>query len=153
MVLALNALEPVYNANIAHVTNGGAITDGNFSVAGDIANGIPNTDGYSWIQAILAYARAAAGTADLNVAFYRRLLNMDGVAANDEPIPQATWQHKLVGMKPSHNVTGTQYIQVNGIFIPANCEAEIYIRNETGQTINAGWTLDIRLWTWRPNPA
>ena len=90
----------------------------------------------------------ASGTLDGNpfVSLYARLLNIDGT--DDEPVPDASYQNKLLGrfLIDTNLGTATDNSHAADIDLPnvyTSQVYEFYIENQTGVTIAAGWELTI----------
>lgn len=149
MALASGALAISAGTVVNHVVNGAQINSGAFSGSGDIDNAFTNSDGYPWCDVTLTYERAAAGSAGLTVALYRRYL--DVVSTNDEPVPDANYKAEPVGVKVSDNVTGLQYAVFDQIWIGGR-SCEFYVENLTGQNISNTWDLDIKPYSVIPAP-
>jgi len=119
-----------------------AVTDGSFSVAGDLAQWT-NDDDAPMARAILEAAFATAPTVGGTIQLFAR--HMDTEGTNDAPVPTANYPHVLVGIFPVKDDTSTNRYHAD-IYLP-NLEAsqtyEFYVRNNAGQTMSAGWTIHI----------
>lgn len=149
MALASGAMAISRGSTVNHIINGASLTNGSYSVAGDIDNAFSNADGYAFVDVALTHTRAAAGTAGLTVTLFRRFLDI--VGTSDEPAASANFPGTVVGVFLSSNITTEQFEMVAGVPVYGR-PCEFYIQNNTGQTINATWDLDIHPWTWIPAP-
>lgn len=129
------------------VTAGGgtsAVTDGSFSAGGDVVSGgWTNDDDALYASAVLTCTYSTAPTAKTTVSLYARLMDINGT--NDQLVPTANFPHVFLGAFPLKDVTSAQYIPID-IGLPNTYTSQVYefyIRNNGGQTMSAGWTLQI----------
>lgn len=128
--------------------NGGSITNGSVVQADDATYGIV-ADGASYPDAkfVLSFTFATAPTEGAALSLYARPLNIK--STNDAEIPEATRPTVSIGRVLVNNVTTTQYAEILAEDVP--WEAEYYLHNNsTGQTVSAGWTLDVIPCTRKP---
>lgn len=122
-----------------------------------IANGayVKATTGYSRLsdgndapdaKIALGVTFGTAPAAGKALILFARKLNVDG--ANDAPVPSANYQETLIGSVIVDAVTTTQYLETVVEDVPA--EFDLYIRNDTGQSVSAGWTAKITPQTYGP---
>ena len=106
--------------------------------------------GGMYADLVLTGAFAAAVAINKSIHVYRRDLNIDGTA--DAPLPVVAdgtndYEHKyLCSFDVVPNTTAPQSIHREGVFVPNDCE--LYLKNDTGQTLNLGYTLKATPWTW-----
>ena len=90
---------------------------------------------------------ASAPAVGKTISVYRRDLNIDGT--KDAPLPVLTnYEHKFVGSFNVLNSASEQVLPLNGIYCPH--DAEFYIKNGSGQTLNSGYTIKATAWAWGP---
>ena len=125
----------VYGITVNAVTSGASVINTAFSVA-------PTSSvvgSHVLADAVLSGTFAVAPVASQSVHLYRRDMNIKGVSA--APAPLASNKNIYVGsFILSTDVTQT----INLPAIPLSPDCEFYIENDSGQTLNAGWTLDIK---------
>ena len=113
-----------------------------FSVAADITT-FTNALDAPFAAAVLESTFSVAPAAGTVVELFARLLNIIGTS--DATVPDADFPHKLIGSFPIDTVTTSQAFQIefklpNG---KSGQEYEFSIRNHAGQTMSAGWGLDV----------
>lgn len=123
----------------------GTVADGAFSVAGDIV-AWTNDDDASRASAVLKCQFDVTMPTVGSIGLYARPINIEGT--NDAPVPDANFEHYLVGVFPIDFgvAADTDFYTAIPVFqIPqmkASQEIEFYIKNEgTGQTIGTSWNL------------
>ena len=78
-------------------------------------------------------------------------MNID--STNDQDVPDANYQNVYVGSFPINDVITNQYIPID-ISLPNTVSQQVYefyIENQTGQTIQASWTLKVTPKTLGPH--
>lgn len=118
------------------------VADGAFSVTGSIVL-FTNTDDAPQASVVAMLDWSAAPDANSSVNLYARLMDIDG--GNDQDVPDANYQHGYLGSFPINDVTTNQYIAID-ISLPNTVSSQVYefyIENQTGQTIQANWTLKV----------
>lgn len=121
--------------------NGASIASAAIGVADD-ATYSTATDGGSYPDAefTLSFTFATAPTEGGTLAVFARPLNL--VGTNDAEVPEASRPGRWIGSVTVNNVTTTQYDGFFAYDLPR--EASYYLLNTgTGQTLSAGWTLDV----------
>jgi hypothetical protein len=122
--------------------NGASITNNSIAQANDSNYGIV-ADGANYPNAKFVFSGAfatATGIENKTIGLYARPLNIKGV--NDSEVPEAIRPTVRIGFFVLNDVTTTQYIELMAYDVP--WEAEYYIHNNgIGQTLSAGWTLDV----------
>lgn len=116
------------------------VTDGSFSIATDVVQWTNDDDARRAAVVLFADWSVAPDT-NSAVFLYARLMNISGT--NDQDIPTASFPHKQVGRFPIKDVTTNEYIAID-IDLPnvyTSQVYEFYIKNSSGQTIQAGWKL------------
>jgi|SRR5687768_2795245 len=126
----------VSNATIAQAN------DSTYSVASDGSN-YPDAEFVLKVQ--FGTVTSIENTA---ISLFARPLNIDGT--NDAPAPTATYMETHVGDFVVYGSAAAtdQYLWLEAFGVPK--EAEYYIKNSTGQTITAGWTLKVTPRTYKP---
>jgi hypothetical protein len=93
----------------------------------------------------LAIAFSTAPTAGELVLLYMRKINFNGT--NDEETPSDDVQGAYVGSISVDNIGSStvQYfaVEIDLVAAKSSQEYEFYFKNDTGQSIDAGWTADI----------
>lgn len=145
MALGTGALKAEYGATVNHIIGLASLTSTSFSVAADIDNAFPNTDGHPWCDLVVTLTKGAAGTAGLGIRIYRRDLNI--VSTSDAPEPDANFRWKDVGFLMTDSSTAEQFLELNEVRVPTGHACEFYIENLTGQTLT-DIDLDIKPYTW-----
>jgi hypothetical protein len=82
----------------------------------------------------------------MNIPVYRRDINVGGVAANDNTIPQANNSNTFVGSFPyPATASGDYYMDLIDVPLPGgNTDCEFYIQNNLTNTIAANsWSLTV----------
>ena len=124
------------------VTDGSTslILDAAFSVADDIS-AWTNDDDAPMAAAVLFVDYALAPDGGSGITLFARLMNID--STNDQDTPDANFLHRFMGVFPVNNVTTNQYSSID-IDLPNTVTSQVYefyIQNNTGQSIQANWTL------------
>ena len=124
-------------------TSSAAVADAAFSIASDLSTWTNDDDAVSASVTLLANWTTTAPDANSSIALYLRLL--DVVSTNDNPIPDANFQHVYAGSFQLNDVTGAQYITID-IGLPnayTSQQYEFYIQNNSGSTeaLPAGWDI------------
>ena len=120
-----------------------AVSDNTFSVVGDLASWT-NSDDAPSASVVGLFTFAVAPTASSVILLYVRPLNIADTT-KDADAPNADIQREFLGAFVLDNVTTEQVIAVQ-VALPNNKssqEYEFYIENQGGQTISAGWSLQI----------
>ena len=126
------------------------VADGAFSVTGDIVQ-FTNTDDAPQASVVAMLDWAVAPDANSSVNLYVRSMNID--STNDQDVPDANYQNVYVGSFPINDVITNQYIPID-ISLPNTVSQQVYefyIENQTGQTIQASWTLKVTPKTLGPH--
>lgn len=133
------------------VTSGSSsVTDGSFSVAGDITTWT-NDDDAPMASVVFEGTYSVSPTASSSVNLYARLMNIQ--STNDQNAPDANFQHVYLGSFPLNDVTTAQYTAID-VRLPntkTSQEYEFYIENNGGQTLSAGWDLYVTPKTYGPH--
>ena len=126
------------------------VADGAYSITGDIVQ-FTNTYDAPQAAVVAMLDWSVAPDANSSVNLYVRLINID--STNDQDVPDANFQHVYVGSFPINDVTTNQYIAID-ISLPNTASQQVYefyIENQTGQTIQANWTLKVTPKTLGPH--
>ena len=124
-------------------TSSAAVTDASFSIASDLSTWTNDDDATFASIVLLVDWNTTAPDANTSVDLFCRLLDVQ--STNDQDVPDANFQHVYLGSFPSNDVLTNQYVPLV-VFLPNNVTSqqyEFYIRNNTGQTIVAGWDIFI----------
>ena len=116
------------------------VADGAFSISTDLVV-FTNSDDAPQASIVGFFDYAVAPDANSSINLYLRPINIQ--STNDQETPDANFQHTYVGSFPVNDVTTNQYIAID-ISLPntkTSQEYEVYIENQTGQTIQAGWII------------
>ena len=135
-------------------TTTSAISDGNMSVAADIATWT-NDDDAPLAQLILNW-QYPSGTIDGNISVHVRPINIDGTA--DPAVPTST---DPVGLANNFEIATAQAVTTDtpcmcivsllNFMMKTSQEYEFYILNSSGVQISANWDLDIVPMSYEPN--
>lgn len=121
-------------------SNGAAIAAAAYGPA-LIANYTRSVDGADApdLKIALSLTFAVAPVSGDTITLFARRLNVDG--ANDTPVPSANFADKRLGFLIVSPVAAIQYLETVVRNIPK--DMTLYIRNDTGQSINLGWTAKV----------
>lgn len=129
--------------------NGASIANNALAQANDAPYAVVG-DGANYPHAKFVLGSATFGTAPTEgttLALYARPLNIK--STNDAETPETTRPTVYIGPFVVNNVTTAQFIELLAKNVP--WEAEYYLHNNgTGQTLSAGWTLDVTPFTIGP---
>lgn len=117
-----------------------AVTNNSFSAAADLVEWT-NDDDVMVGAMILEATWSVAPTANTSVTLFAQLMNIQ--STNDMEVPTANFQHVVLGDFPVKNITTIQRVPID-IALPNTATSQVYqffIRNNSGQTISAGWKL------------
>jgi len=131
-------------------TSSSAVSDGSFSVAGDLSTWT-NDDDAVMAQVILEANFSVAPDASSYANLYLRLLNIE--STNDADVPDGNFAHVFVGAFPLNNVTTAQYCPIT-IPLPntkTSQEYEFYVENLSGQSLPAGWDIHVTPVSYGPH--
>ena len=128
---------PVYGVTVNAINNGAARLNTEVSVLADVAN--VYNGAHDICDLVFEGTFAVAPVASQSLHVYMRQINIKG--ASDNPIPDANYKHTYIATIPLAMQT-TNSIAVAKVPIFPGCE--LYVENDSGQTLNVGWTLDIK---------
>lgn len=132
--------------------SGASVSDGAVGAADD--DDLLSTDDpdYPFVKFLFTGGNASsAPDAGGLVYLYERRLNINGGGSNDEPTPTTTYPFRVVGAFALAAVTGAQAVELDNLWErPKDGDAEYYIGNECGQSIDSGWTLTATPYTGAP---
>ncbi len=140
-IITNNAVE-FFGTQSALGTSSASVADAAFSIAGDLSTWVNDNDAIT-AAVVLSATFGVSPTANSSVALFLRPLAVDG--ANDQGIPNANFQHSYVGSFPVDAITAAQTVSIV-ISLPnilTSQNYEFYIQNNTGQTLSAGWDIDV----------
>lgn len=150
MAISTDALIEFFGTQDAVTSGSSAVTDGSFSVSGDITTWT-NDDDAPMAAVVLEATYSVAPGANSSVSLYARPMNIQ--STNDQDAPDANFQHVYLGSFPLNDVTSAQYITLD-VTLPnakTSQEYEFYIENNGGQTLSAGWDLYVTPKTYGPH--
>lgn len=127
-----------------------AVTNGAFSVAGDITTWT-NDDDAPMASVTFEGTYSTAPGSNTVVNLFVRPMNVQ--STNDGDAPDANFPHMYLGSFPLNDVTSAQYITMD-VALPnykTSSEYEFYIENDAGQTLSAGWDLYVTPKTLGPH--
>lgn len=150
MAIGTDAVIEFFGTQGTVTSSSSAVTDGSFSVAGDITTWTNNDD--APIAAVVFEGTySVAPDANSSVNLYARLMNVQ--STNDQEAPDANYQHTYLGSFPLNDVTTAQYTSIV-VTLPngkTSQEYDFYIENNGGQTLSAGWDLYVTPKTYGPH--
>lgn len=150
MAIGTDSLVEFFGTQDTVTSSSSAVTDGSFSVSGDITTWT-NDDDAPMASIVLEATYSSAPTANTSVSLYARLMNIQ--STNDQNTPDANFPHVFLGAFPLNDVTTAQYIPLD-VTLPntkTSQEYEFYIQNNAGQTLSAGWDLYVTPKTYGPH--
>lgn len=128
------------------VTAGGgtsAVVDGAYSASGDVVSGgWTNDDDAPRAMVVLQCQQATVGSG--SISLYARRMNVQ--STNDEPQPDSSFPGELIGAftLDAGSATSTDMYLITEARLPnvyTSQVYEFYIKNNTGQSIAAGWVM------------
>lgn len=124
------------------VSSGASLSNNTMSAASSATyNRDTDGGGYPDAEIVLAVAFGTAPTVNTTLDLYARELDIDGT--NDAVAPTTTYKRRFICSFPVFNQTATQYIKALAFEVPPLSEFYLH-NNATGQTVSAGWTLNIK---------
>lgn len=131
-------------------TSSANVVDAAFSVAGDLSTWV-NDDDAPRASVVLNVNYSSAPDANSVINLYLRPLGIQ--STNDQEIPDANFTQTYVGSFPVNDVTTSQYVTIE-ITLPntkTSQNYELYLENQTGQTMPAGWDIFVTPKTFGPH--
>lgn len=130
-----------FGSSKALEANGASTTNNSVTQANDASYGVVADGSYfPHARFVLGATFATAPTEGTVISLLARPLNIK--SNSDTEVPEATRYTQWIGAFVVNNVNTLQYMQCIAYDVP--WEADYYIHNDaTGQTISAGWTLDV----------
>ena len=122
---------------------GAAVSDGAFSDSGDFTAWTNDDDAREAI-AVLDATMGANPDAGSRIGLYARLMNISDTT-EDQNAPSTTFEHLLLGYFPMDSSTTAQILAIP-IALPNVVTSQVYdfyVKNESGQNLNTGSTVDI----------
>lgn len=129
-----------------------AVTDGSFSVAGDLATWT-NDDDAPLASVVGLFTFGTAPDAGSVINLFCRPMNIVDTT-KDQNAPTADQPITFLGAFILDNVTTEQVIAIE-VFLPlvvSSQQFEFYIENQAGQTLSSGWSLQITPKTYGAHP-
>jgi hypothetical protein len=137
-----NEAVPVYGTTVIVSTAASTLV----AAAMDSESKSALTQSYRLADLTLSVTFSVAPTVLGSIDIYRRDLNVDG--SSDTPVPTATYTQKYVGSFNVESSTSIQYLSRESVPVSGDCE--LYLQNNTDQTMSLGWELKAKPWTWGP---
>ena len=137
------------------VASPSAVTDGSFSVAGDV-NDWTNDDDARYAAFVLQCQWATAPTDGTVINLYARKMNVQ--STNDSPAPSANNLDQFVASFMVDGDVGTAtdaFHSSTQVKLPNHYTSQVYefyIENRSGQTISSGWSLFVTPIAPGPHP-
>lgn len=140
--------EKVVKGTPTTIANGNGASTSNGAIS-SAAGTYDNSSG-AYPHALFTLTTAGFGGAPTDMSALEivvRALDIDGTS--DAPVPTATYRHKIVGrfIVKADASSGLVY-EAQCFNIPL--KGEVYIYNDTGQTLSANWTLKQTPFTFAP---
>ena len=139
MAISTDALIEFFAGQTDLDSTSAAVSDAAFSIATDTAVFTNSDDAMSGVIILLTnFSVAPDANSVINV--YLRALNI--VSTNDAEVPDANFPHSYICSIPLNDVTTAQYSNPIKFSFPnakSGQEYEVYIENQAGQTLPAGW--------------
>lgn len=151
MAIGTDSAIEFYGTQDTVTSSSSAVTDGSFSVSGDITTWT-NDDDAPGAAVVFEGTYSSAPTAETTVDLYARPMNVQ--STNDQDAPDANFLHYYLGSFPLNDVTTAQYCVIR-VALPntkTSQEYDFYIQNNAGQTLSAGWDLYVTPYTVGPHP-
>jgi hypothetical protein len=137
-----------YASQVTLEASGASCAATSYSSAGDADLASANHLNFPYADFILKCDFGAAVAAGTTVGLYRREMNID--SGSDAPSPSASYPHQLVGL---FHITSGQSASADypcvGVAITKDCQ--FFIKNNTAQSITAGWVLKATPKTLEPS--
>ncbi len=153
MAIAENAAIELFGTKVNLASSSALVASGAFSIASDLVV-FTNSDDAPEAALTLELTMAVAANDNSGCFLFFRARNVDG--SNHDSIPEAEYQHTPISFFPVLNGITTIQRSTVRVTLPnykSGSEYEVYIRNRTGQEIDAGWTVFVTPVTVGPHPA
>ena len=150
MAISTDAAIEFFGTQVDLDSASATVADAAFSISTDLAV-FTNSDDAPQAAIVGFFDYAVAPDANSSINLYLRPINIQ--STNDQETPDVNFQHTYVGSFPVNDVTTNQYIAID-ISLPntkTSQEYEVYIENQTGQTIQAGWIIYVTPKTLGPH--
>lgn len=141
MAIGTDAAVDFFGTQDTITGSGGTVADAAYGAA---ATTWTNDDDAPTASIILDCSFGTAPDAGSSVNLYLQLLDVQ--STNDQPVPDANYQHYFVGSFPVDAGTTAQIWSTIIISLPNNASSQqynFYIENQAGQTIDTDWDLHI----------
>jgi hypothetical protein len=142
MAIGSNSAIEFFGTQDTVTSTSSAVTDGSFSVAGDITTWT-NDDDAPAAAVVFEGTYSVAPDVNSTVSLFARLMNIQ--STNDQEIPDSNFQHTYLGSFPLNDVTTEQFVAIE-VGLPntkSSQEYDFYIQNNAGQTVSAGWDIHV----------
>lgn len=125
-------------------SSSGTVANDVFSVAGDEAQWTNSVEA-PLMSLMLECTFATAPTTNTNVLLYFRKMSIDG--SNHAQVPDDDFQETYITAFPLENINTIQRVMIGPLAVPNykdDSVFELYIKNNgTGQTMSAGWRIEV----------
>ena len=150
MAISTDALIEFFGTQDTVTGTVSAVTDGSFSVAGDVSTWTNDDDAPSAVF-VFVPDYSVAPTAGRYVDLYAKLENSDGTADTDEPTNDLPYWY--MGAFPLAANTNNDAIAIRCPLPNTKSSQEyiFYIKNNAGQSLSTGWTLKVTPFTVGPH--
>ena len=153
MTIDVNDLQNKYGTLTDLANTSGAVLINSFSAQTDLLSW-ENTEDLptAGIVGLFTFSTAPSASSPM-LLLYARPLNIDGGDSAD--IPSANVQREFLGIFSLAPRTGLQKIPLVASLLALKSAQtfEFYVENQSGETLDAGWSLQITPTTVGPKPA
>jgi hypothetical protein len=132
-----NEIKLIYGTQKTLEANGASITSTSFAQADDAGVSSSDTGDYPDGDFALTCTFGTAPAANKAINVYVQPLNIDDTS--DSPSPSANFKRHFVGAFVPNNVNTAQTLFLRAYDLPK--EFNVWLENQGGQTISAGWVL------------
>ncbi len=154
MAIGTNAAIETFGTKDDLASSSALVSSDAFSIASDLLTWT-NDDDAKEAAITLELTMAVAATDNSGCSMYFRALNVDDT--NDDAVPTAVYLHTPIAFFPTAPVPATTIqrstLRVHLPNYKTSSVWEVYIHNQTGQQIDAGWTVFITPIADAPHPA
>ncbi len=145
MAIGADAVVEFFGTTDTVTSSPATVANDAFSVAGDVSSWTNDDDAVMATAILTLTAAGLGGAPDAHAAvdLYGRL--MDIQSTNDQPVPDANFQHTYLGTFPVNDADADQDIAIE-IPLPNTKTSQIYefyIYNRTGVALGTTWELRI----------
>ena len=147
MAIGTDAGIDFYGTQDDLASSSASVSDGNFSIASDLAEWTNDDDAPEASFILEASWATETSIAGLTLDLYAQVLNIEG-ATNDAKPPSSDNTANFLGVfvVPAEDASDPYFMPLGPVRLPsqkASQEYAFFIKNNSGQTIAAGWTLHV----------